>query len=68
MPADPEVLKTPEAAKFLDVDVQTLIKAADSGEIPCWKTPGGHRRFRRQALLDLLDRRSSTTEPAEAVG
>lgn len=67
MPGEPEVLKTPEAANFLGVDVQTLVKAADAGEIPCWKTPGGHRRFRRQALLDLLERRSAPG-PVEAAG
>lgn len=61
-----EVLKTPDAANLLGVNVDTLIKAADAGEIPCWKTPGGHRRFSRAALLALLE--SKPTEPFEAVG
>lgn len=51
---DDPVLKSPEAARLLGISIDTLIKGADAGEIPCWKTPGGHRRFRHSALVTLM--------------
>jgi excisionase family DNA binding protein len=40
-----------EAAHFLGIHFTTLRRWADSGEIPCMRTPGGRRRF-SQADLD----------------
>jgi excisionase family DNA binding protein len=42
---DPDTLSTGEAAKLLRVCRQTVIKWADDGDIPSWRTSGGHRRF-----------------------
>ncbi|MCI0399209.1 MAG: helix-turn-helix domain-containing protein [Chloroflexi bacterium] len=39
-----------EAAQALGVHPATLRTWADSGEIPSQRTPGGHRRFRREDL------------------
>ena len=38
------------AARLLGVDPDTLRRWADAGRIPAWITPGGHRRFDREAL------------------
>lgn len=40
-----DTLTTGEAAKLLRVCRQTVIKWADDGDIPSWRTSGGHRRF-----------------------
>jgi len=52
---EPDVLKTPAAAALLGMSEDTLVKAANEGRIPCWKTPGQHRRFSRAALLAWRD-------------
>lgn len=41
------------AADVLGVHVDTIIRWANDGTLPCWKTPGGHRRFRRSDLGKL---------------
>lgn len=56
----PDIVKTPEAARILGMTETTLVKAANDGQVPCWKTPGGHRRFSRSALEALKN------EPAKA--
>jgi excisionase family DNA binding protein len=42
-----------EAARLLGVHFTTLRRWADSGKIPCTRTPGGRRRFRRSDLQAL---------------
>jgi excisionase family DNA binding protein len=59
----PGVLTPTEAAAHLGIHVDTLKAAADRGEIPCWRTPGGHRRFN---LIDLDRYRDKRSEPNEA--
>ncbi len=39
-----------EAARYLGVAQSTIRKWADSGRIETFKTPGGHRRFKRDDL------------------
>ncbi len=43
-----------QAAAFLGVDQSTLRHWADSGRVPVYRTPGGHRRFRERDLRGLL--------------
>jgi excisionase family DNA binding protein len=46
--ADPAALLTSaEVAELLGVGVSAVKRWADSGTLPCVKTSGGHRRFRR---------------------
>lgn len=45
-----------KAAKFLGVSVQTVRRWADSGYLESVRTPGGQRRFSREALQRLADR------------
>lgn len=51
-----EVLTTAKAAQLLGVSTRTAQLWVESGQLPSWKTPGGHRRIPRQAVMDLIDR------------
>jgi excisionase family DNA binding protein len=44
-----------EASSLLGVHASTLRRWADSGRVPCQRTPGGHRRFSRQRLRPLFE-------------
>ncbi|MER9316161.1 excisionase family DNA-binding protein [Mesorhizobium sp. M0659] len=50
-----EVLTTANAAELLGVSTRTAQLWVESGQLPSWKTPGGHRRIPRQAVLDLIE-------------
>lgn len=49
------------ASRFLGVDMTTLRRWADAGEIHVFRTPGGHRRFNVRELSQFLRRRHSAT-------
>nr|WP_152827919.1 helix-turn-helix domain-containing protein [Fertoeibacter niger] len=55
-----DVLTTANAAELLGVSTRTAQLWVESGQLPSWKTPGGHRRIPRQAVLDLIE--TSTSE------
>jgi len=42
------------AARYLGVHPTTLRRWADQGDLPCLRTPGGHRRFARNDLDAFL--------------
>lgn len=48
-----------KAAKYLGVHFTTLRRWADSGAVPCLRTPGGRRRFSVKALDQFIRERSS---------
>lgn len=48
------VYTTGEAAKFLHVHQTTVIDWIEKGLIGSYRTPGGHRRIQRGALLQFL--------------
>lgn len=48
-----ESCTTKEAARRLAVTTRTIQLWADSGVLPAWKTPGGHRRF-NVSDIDML--------------
>ncbi|TZG31254.1 helix-turn-helix domain-containing protein [Agrobacterium sp. B1(2019)] len=50
-----DVLTTAKAAELLGVSTRTAQLWVESGQLPSWKTPGGHRRIPRQAVLDLIE-------------
>jgi len=58
------VLTTAACARLLGVAVSTTQLWLESGALPSWKTPGGHRRVRRSAVLALLAERARGTAPA----
>jgi excisionase family DNA binding protein len=43
-----------EASSLVGVSEATLRRWAEAGDVPAFVTPGGHRRFSRQAILRLL--------------
>jgi excisionase family DNA binding protein len=51
---DDPVLTTRGAAELLGVAVSTAQQWMESGRIPSWKTPGGHRRVRLSAVMALM--------------
>lgn len=50
-----DVLTTAKAAQLLGVSTRTAQIWVESGQLPSWKTPGGHRRIPREAVLDLIE-------------
>lgn len=55
--ADLSFLTSKQAAEILGVRTATLVAWSDAGEIPCWRTPGGHRRYRRSDIDIFIARR-----------
>ena len=45
-----------QASRLLGVDPDTLRRWSDAGKVDVFTTPGGHRRFRREAIDGLLPR------------
>ena len=62
-PSEPEWLTLGQAARYLGVAQSTIRKWTDVGRLPAFKTPGGHRRYRRRDLDAFLER-SQPGEPA----
>jgi excisionase family DNA binding protein len=56
-PVDDPTLTTRDAADLLGISVSTAQKWIESGALESWKTPGGHRRMRRSAVVALLEER-----------
>lgn len=54
-----DIVTTQEAATFLGISVTSVQKLVESGELPAWKTQGGHRRIPRAALFDFKGRTHS---------
>src|SRR5438093_11941557 len=52
----PDWLTLGQAAKYLGVAQSTIRKWSDSGRVPAFYTPGGHRRYRRGDLDAFLER------------
>ncbi|UXH76139.1 helix-turn-helix domain-containing protein [Roseateles amylovorans] len=49
-----DVLTTTDAAKMLGISVRTAQLMIESGKLPSWKTPGGHRRVLRSDVEAIL--------------
>jgi excisionase family DNA binding protein len=62
---DPDWLTLGQAAKYLGVAQSTIRKWSDQQRIPTFKTPGGHRRYRRRDLDVFLERSGRGTVPQE---
>jgi excisionase family DNA binding protein len=60
---DSEWLTLGQAARFLGVAQSTIRKWSDSGRVPAFYTPGGHRRYRRSDLDAFLDRSGPGGKP-----
>lgn len=56
---DDLILTTREAAQLLGVAVSTAQVWMENGDLPAWKTPGGHRRVRHSAVVRLVRERAT---------
>lgn len=54
----PEYLTSAEVARLLGVGPTSVKRWADSGLLPCIRTPGKHRRFLRHEVNEFLKRES----------
>jgi excisionase family DNA binding protein len=61
---DDPVLTTREAARLLGIAVSTAQQWSESGILPAWKTPGGHRRVRQSDVSALLRERAGQESAA----
>ena len=61
---EPDWLTLGQAAKHLGVAQSTIRKWSDSGRVPAFYTPGGHRRYRRADLDVFLSQSGGVTAPA----
>jgi excisionase family DNA binding protein len=57
-----------EAAGFMGVSEPTLRKWTDSGRIPVFRTPGGHRRYLQSALEEFRRSREDRADIEEDAG
>lgn len=63
-PAPVEWMTIHEAARLMGVSPATLRRWSDAGDIRTFTTPGGHRRFSRSAIADLLPEEPQDGTPA----
>src|SRR3954462_14990968 len=62
-----DVLSTRQVAMLLGVGEATVKRWADAGEIDCFRTPGGHRKFRLRDLTAFVQARKYDADlPAES--
>ena len=52
-----DVLSTRQVAQLLGVGEATVKRWADAGEIECFRTPGGHRKFRLRDVTSFVQAR-----------
>jgi excisionase family DNA binding protein len=60
---DDPILTTREAAQLLGVAVSTAQVWMENGDLPAWKTPGGHRRVRHSAVVRLVREHAAPMHP-----
>lgn len=53
---DKLILSTYDIASFCHVDMKTVINWIDDGSLKAYKTKGGHRRVKKEDLLEFLDK------------
>lgn len=60
-------LRLAEAAEMLGVSLNTVRRWSDHGRLRCYRSPGGHRRYRRADIeAALIEQGSVGTAPREA--
>lgn len=59
-------LMTPgEVAALFRVDPKTVTRWAKAGRVSSLLTPGGHRRFRRSEIMNLLKEENVNAHPVQ---
>jgi excisionase family DNA binding protein len=61
------ILTTSQTAKLLGISVRTAQQWIETGVIPSWKTPGGHRRVYRADVLSLKNEAKQGGNPESAL-
>lgn len=61
-----DVLSTRQVAQLLGVGEATVKRWADAGEIDCFRTPGGHRKFRLREVTAFVQKRDYGASLPEA--
>lgn len=67
MDGEGKLLGITKAANILGIHPLTLRNWADQGHIPFYRTPGGHRRFRRSDLIVFLEQMNQGTHTSALV-
>lgn len=57
---DGQLLRTSDVASLFQVSERTVSEWAKRGQIPCVRTPGGHRRYPADEIKALLERDGRT--------
>jgi excisionase family DNA binding protein len=57
---EPDVMRPEEVAAYWRVSVTTVAGRAQAGKLPCFRTPGGHRRYRRSDVVVLFESAGAT--------
>jgi excisionase family DNA binding protein len=65
-PAETRWVNLARACEILGVNESTVRRWADSGEIRCFRTPGGHRRFAESDLTAMIEGRSHPERELES--
>jgi excisionase family DNA binding protein len=55
----PHMYTCTEVAAMFQVNPTTVARWADTGKLPCMRTPGGHRRFPAAQVRALLEKHES---------
>lgn len=58
---DQEFITTTYACELLGVSKTVIKRMADDGELETWKTPGGHRRLKKESVLKVLQSKLGVT-------
>lgn len=64
LPDDDPLLTPREVAELFGVRTTTITRWAPEGTLTALRTPGGHRRYRRQELQRPLDEDDTAPDPA----
>ena len=54
-------LRVADAARLLGVSLNTLRRWTDAGRLACYRSPGGHRRYRTEDVESLLAQQAATS-------
>jgi excisionase family DNA binding protein len=67
-PSAPRWLSLGPASRLIGVDPDTLRRWADDGRVEAYVTPGGHRRFERRSIEQLVATRRPGRRPLASLG
>src|SRR5262249_17749261 len=61
--ANKTIYTTHDVSRILNVDPRSVINWIDQDLLPAFRTPGGHRRIRREDLLSFLHKQQIPIPP-----